>query len=62
MVALEKYILKDMTDEIEMEMYKSDFIDDVEDILEDAILGLDEDDIQLEESEITIEEMNSLII
>lgn len=62
MVALEKYILKDMTDEIEMEMYKSDFIDEVEDILEDAILGLDEDDIQLEESEITIEEMNSLII
>ena len=38
--------------DIEEAAYAEDFIDDISDIMEDAILGLDNDDILLDESEI----------
>lgn len=56
MFSLEKEIIKEATNEIEAIMYEEDFITDIEDIMEDAILGLDNDDIQIEEADININE------
>ena len=56
MFSLEKEIIKEATSEIEAIMYEEDFINDIEDIMEDAILGLDNDNIQIEEADININE------
>lgn len=56
MFSLEKEIIKEATNEIEAIMYEEDFINDIEDIMEDAILGLDNDNIQIEEAYININE------
>lgn len=56
MFSLEKEIIKESTNEIEAIMYEEDFINDIEDIMEDAILGLDNDNIQIEEADININE------
>ncbi len=56
MFSLEKEIIKETTTEIEAVMYEEDFINDIEDIMEDAILGLNNDDIQVEEADININE------
>lgn len=56
MFSLEKEIIKETTNEIEAIMYEEDFINDIEDIMEDAILGLNNDDIQVKEADININE------
>lgn len=56
MFSLEKEIIKETTNDIEAVMYEEDFINDIEDIMEDAMLGLDKDDIQIEEADININE------
>ena len=50
MFAIEKQIIKETTNDIEAVMYEEDFINDIEDIMEDAMLGLDNDDLQVEEA------------
>lgn len=50
MLSIEKNIVKEMTQDIEESMYYEDMINDIDDIMEDAVLGFDEDDIQVEES------------
>lgn len=52
MFAVERKVIQQMTADIEEAAYSEDFIDDISDIMEDAILGLDNDDILLDESEI----------
>lgn len=52
MFAVERKVIQQMTADIEEAAYAEDFIDDISDIMEDAILGLDNDDILLDESEI----------
>lgn len=52
MFAVERKVIQQMTTDIEEAAYAEDFIDDISDIMEDAILGLDNDDILLDESEI----------
>lgn len=59
MFSLEKEIIKEATNEIEAIMYEEDFINDIEDIMEDAILGLDNDNIQIEEADININESDN---
>lgn len=56
MFSIEKEIIKEITNDIEAVMYEEDFINEVEDIMEDAMLGLDNDDIQIEEADININE------
>lgn len=56
MFAIEKQIIKETTNDIEAVMYEEDFINDIEDIMEDAMLGLDNDDLQVEEADININE------
>lgn len=51
MFAVERKVIQQMTADIEEAAYAEDFIDDISDIMEDAILGLDNDDILLDESE-----------
>lgn len=64
MFSIEKELLKEMTNDIEIRTYEEDFIEDVDDILEDYVLGLDEDvdDIQLEDVEFNLTDLDSLII
>lgn len=64
MFSIEKELLKEMTNDIEIRAYEEDFIEDVDDILEDYVLGLDEDinDIQLEDVEFNLTDLDSLII
>lgn len=50
MLSIERNIVKEMTQDIEESMYYEDMINDIDDIMEDAVLGFDEDDIQVEES------------
>ena len=52
MFAVERKVIQQMTADIEEAAYAEDFIDDISDIMEDSILGLDNDDILLDESEI----------
>lgn len=52
MFAVERKVIQQMTADIEEAAYSEDFIDDISDIMEDTILGLDNDDILLDESEI----------
>ena len=56
MFSIEKQIIIETTNEIEEIMYEEDFIHDIDDIMEDAILGLDNDDIEIEEADININE------
>ena len=51
MFAVERKVIQQMTADIEEAAYAEDFIDDISDIMEDSILGLDNDDILLDESE-----------
>lgn len=51
MFAVERKVIQQMTADIEEAAYAEDFIDNISDIMEDAILGLDNDDILLDESE-----------
>lgn len=51
MFAVERKVIQQMTADIEEAAYAEDFIDDISDIMEDVILGLDNDDILLDESE-----------
>lgn len=64
MFSIEKELLKEMTNDIEIRAYEEDFIEDVDDILEDYVLGLDEDinDIQFEDVEFNLTDLDSLII
>ena len=62
MFSLEKEIIKEATNEIEAIMYEEDFINDIEDIMEDAILGLDNDNIQIEEADINIMKVISVLM
>lgn len=47
MLAIEKEIIREMTNDIEIAAYHEDFIDDVDSILEDFIMGLDDDDTDI---------------
>lgn len=60
MFAIEKELLREMTNDIEIVAYEEDFIDDVDNILEDYVMGLDEDidDIQLEDAELSLFDLN----
>lgn len=53
MFSIEKELLKETTNDIEIVAYEEDFINDVIDIMEDFILGLDNDieDIPVEDNE-----------
>lgn len=66
MLSIEKNIVKEMTQDIEESMYYEDIINDINDIMEDAVLGFDKDDIQVEESaedlELFSEDINSGLI
>lgn len=63
MFSIEKEILRETTNDIEIVAYEEDFIDEISDIMEDYALGLEEDDdIQLEETEFSITDLDSLII
>lgn len=66
MLSIEKNIVKEMTQDIEESMYYEDIINDIDDIIEDAVLGFDKDDIQVEESaedlELFSEDINSGLI
>lgn len=66
MLSIEKNIVKEMTKDIEESMYYEDMINDIDDIMEDAVLGFDKDDIQVEESaedlELFNEDINSGLI
>lgn len=66
MLSIEKNIVKEMTQDIEESMYYEDIINDIDDIMEDAVLGFDKDDIQVEESaedlELFSEDINSGLI
>ena len=43
MFAVERKVIQQMTADIEEAAYAEDFIDDISDIMEDSILGLDND-------------------
>ena len=66
MLSIEKNIVKEMTQDIEESMCYEDIINDIDDIMEDAVLGFDKDDIQVEESaedlELFSEDINSGLI
>lgn len=63
MFSIEKEILRETTNDIEIVAYEEDFIDEVSDIMEDYALGLEEDDdIQLEDTDISLVDLDSLII
>lgn len=63
MFSIEKELLKETTNDIEIVAYEEDFIDEVSDIMEDYVLGLDEeDDIQLEDTDFSLADLDSLII
>lgn len=53
MFSIEKELLRETTNDIEIVAYEEDFINDVIDIMEDFILGLDNDieDIPVEDNE-----------
>lgn len=63
MFSIEKELLKETTNDIEIVAYEEDFIDEVSDIMEDYALGLDEEgDIQLEDTDFSLVDLDSLII
>lgn len=47
MLAIEREIVREMTNDIEICAYHEDFIDDVDSILEDFVLGLDDEDTDI---------------
>lgn len=43
MFAIEREVLREMTNDLEIAAFEEDFVNDIDDILEDYALGLDDD-------------------
>lgn len=47
MLSIEREILREMTNDLEIAAFEEEFINDVDDILEDFALGLEESDYDI---------------
>lgn len=47
MFAIEREILREMTNDLEIAAFEEEFVNEVDDILEDYALGLDTDEINI---------------